>query len=232
MCICEMQDTGYSYLGELNTFQTSNLKPQTSNLKPQTSNLKPQTSNLKPQTSNLKPQTSNLKPQTSNLKPQTSNLKLILSVAEGQTSNPQPLHHLLHQLIRSRTILNILLMHVHIIHHLAFWQMRKAGTIGGPDLVNRTFIILKIQELAGFCFIKHIAGTISAKPLFGELPGRLSEVFGDTYNIGPGKGRAHRFTAIGTGKTIYFFPNFRFQRPGKCIQSLWRVLFDLCKKCS
>ena len=79
-----------------------------------------------------------------------------MALAESQlfnSSEPAQLLHLFHHLEGSRAILDVLLVHMYIINHLPFIQVRKSCTIRGTDLVDTAFIVLKVQKLAGLLFI-------------------------------------------------------------------------------
>ena len=111
---------------------------------------------------------------------------MVHSSWEVQSTNPKqlstlnlsllhPLLHLLYQLISGRAVFDVLFVHVHIVHHLALGQMRKAGTIGRTDLVDAAFIICQVEELAGLYFIHDIPDAVFAQPFFEKASGVISK---------------------------------------------------------
>lgn len=141
-----------------------------------------------------------------------------------------PLLHLLYQLISGRAVFDVLFVHVHIVHHLALGQMRKAGTIGRTDLVDAAFIICQVEELAGLYFIHDIPRAVFAQPFFGKGFRGHFKMPGDAFDVGLRKRRTHRLAAIGAGQTINLLPYFRLQFASKRIQSLGRILFNFGQK--
>ena len=59
------------------------------------------------------------------------------------------LHHLFNHAVSSGTIFEVLLVYVHVAYHFHFWQMGKAGAIGGSHFINGAHVCFEIQELAG-----------------------------------------------------------------------------------
>src|SRR5687767_557179 len=97
-------------------------------------------------------------------------------------------HHLLHQLIGSRAIFNVLFMHMCIVTEF-FCEMRESCTIGGPYRINTAFIIFQIEELARLFYIHPIAIFFSflMQPLFFKLVDSLAKMGRYSFKVGGGK---------------------------------------------
>ena len=67
-------------------------------------------------------------------------------------------HQLLHHFKCGRAILYILFVYMNVVHHFLFSQMREFGTICRANFIDRAFIIVAVEELAGTTFIHPIAG--------------------------------------------------------------------------
>ncbi len=66
-----------------------------------------------------------------------------------------------------------------------FVQMRIAGAVGGPYLVNGTHVRLQIQELAGLCLVQPVpvAAPLLVQPFFLKGLLRHIEVSGNSFDI-------------------------------------------------
>src|SRR5688500_12474995 len=95
----------------------------------------------------------------------------------GRPYSGEAFHHLLHQFVGSRTIFNVLFMHMCIVTEF-FCEMWKSCTIGGPYRINTAFIIFQIEELAGLFFIHPVAIFFSLlmEPLFFKLIDSLAKM--------------------------------------------------------
>ena len=143
---------------------------------------------------------------------------------------PHSRHHLLHHLIRSRAIGHILVVHVYIIFHLLFRQVRKSGAVNGPYCIDAAHIGLKIQELAGLFHIHPVADLIQVQVFLFEFIHRHVEVGGDADEVFFGKSGAHRFAAVGTGEAIHILPNFFVDLFGHGVQLARGILSQFGKE--
>lgn len=110
--------------------------------------------------------------------------------------------------------------------------MREAGTIGGAHFIDAAFIVLKVQELAGLCFVQPVAVTPSftTQPFIAKSIRAHVKVSGDPPDVFFGKGRGHGLAAVRTGKTIRLLPHFRFQDGDRFINAPGCIIFQLAEK--
>jgi len=111
-------------------------------------------------------------------------------------------------------------------------QVRKTGTVIRPDLINGTFVILQVEELAGCPLIHPVAfaAPLLLQVFLLELGDSHLEMSGNPFEVFGIVSRRHGLTAVGTGQTICFFPYFFFQNSNLFIQTAGGLFFQLGKK--
>ena len=122
-------------------------------------------------------------------------------------------------------------MYMHIILELLA-QVRKTSTVIRADLINGTFVILQVEELAG-CPLIHpvaLAAPLLLEVLFLELRDSHVEMGRYTFKVPGIVGWRHGLTAIRTGQTICFCPNFFFQYGDLFVQASGGQLLQFGKK--
>src|SRR4030095_11457898 len=91
-----------------------------------------------------------------------------------------PFHHFLYHLERSRAVLYILFVDVHIVYHLSLGMMRKSCAICRTNFIYAAFVCSEIKELARLRFVQPVAISINVKPLFFEFTWRHIQVRRDS----------------------------------------------------
>lgn len=129
-------------------------------------------------------------------------------------------------------MLHILFVHMHIIGHWFFGEMRKLRTIGRTNRVDRTQIGLAVEELTRRTFIHPLTLPVLKQPFFLELPDGHVQMFGYPLQVFKRVGRRHVAAAIRTAKAINFLPYFLINDIGKKIEVLRWIVFNLGKKAS
>lgn len=141
-----------------------------------------------------------------------------------------PFHQPLNQPESSRAVFNILLKHVHIIHHPPLGMMRKPGAISRPDRVNAALIVFQVEKLARLLPVHPIACAVFIQPFLAECFFRHTKMCCNPLYVFPRIGWRHRLAAIGAGQAICFLPYMHIFLHNQCIQSPRRFLFKPGKK--
>ena len=110
--------------------------------------------------------------------------------------------------------------------------MREAGTVGWTYFVDTAFVILQIEELAGFCLIEPvaIASSFLAEPFFLKSLHAHIKMLRDPHEVLLGKGRCHGLAAVGATETIGFQPDFLFVFTDHFIKTAGCIVFKFGKK--
>ena len=125
--------------------------------------------------------------------------------------------HLLHHLIRRRTILYILFEHMSVIGERFFIVMREPGAIFWTDRIDAAFIINKIKELAWLIAVHPVAIAVLVQPLLFESIDRHSKMRTDPFEIPGSISWRHGLAAIGAAQAISFLPGLCiFFQDGSC----------------
>ena len=77
----------------------------------------------------------------------------------------QPLHQTLYHPVCRRAILDVLLVHVHIIRIHLLMMMRETRAVARPDLIDIAKVRFQVQELTRLLYIHPIPRLILIQPL-------------------------------------------------------------------
>lgn len=143
------------------------------------------------------------------------------------SSLQQLLPHLLHQLIRSRAILHILLIHMNPILEFFLGMVGEAGAVGWTNFVYRAVVILQIQELARLGLIHPITASVFSQPFLAESFWFHFKMRRDSLYICRGIGRRHGFATVRTTEAICFSPYFLICCGGYLIKTSWWLFLQL-----
>ena len=101
-------------------------------------------------------------------------------------------------------------MHMHIVGHFLFGEMRESCAIIRADSVYAAHIGRQVEELAWLLPVHPVLiFFIEEQPFLFKLLRRHIEMRRYTPDIFSIKSRAHGFAAIGAAKAICFLPYFR-----------------------
>jgi len=109
-------------------------------------------------------------------------------------------------LIGSRTIFNILFVHVHIIHHSFFCVVGETGAVARSHLVYATLVRFRIQKLAGLLFIEPVSAFVPVQPFLAKSLFSHAQILGNSLNISAGIGRRHGLATVRAVEAVDTFP--------------------------
>jgi hypothetical protein len=111
-----------------------------------------------------------------------------------------------HYPVGGGTIIDILFVDMHIVHHPFLGVMGKPGAIPGTDGIDAAHIGLQIEELAGLFYIHPIAALVLIQPFFPKCFFTHAQMTRYPLYVRRGIGGRHGLTTIGTMQTIGLFP--------------------------
>src|SRR5688572_1765007 len=109
-------------------------------------------------------------------------------------------------------------MHVNVIRHFLFSEMRKFCAICWTHFVDTALVVVAIKKLAGAAFVHPVAGRpLFVQPFFFEGFYRHSKMSRYTLHVLKSKCWRHCPATIRTCKAIGLGPNFFVYGIKKCI---------------
>lgn len=127
-------------------------------------------------------------------------------------------------------MLHILFVHMHVVRHFLFGEMRELRAVLRTNFIDRTFIGLKVKELAGCVHIHPFAFFVFVQPFFFELFYRHPEMLRDALQVFERVGWRHVAAAVGTGQAIRFLPHLPVNGLCKNVKVFRWIVFNFCKE--
>lgn len=132
---------------------------------------------------------------------------------------------LLHHFKSGGAMLYILAVHMQVIGHRFFGEVRKFSTISRTNGIDAAKIGFQVKELAGSRFVYPFPFPVFQKPFLPEPAQGQTQVPGNSFLVLVGIGRGHVAATVGTGKAVRFFPYFPLNGIRHLIKAFWRMKF-------
>lgn len=97
-------------------------------------------------------------------------------------------------------------MHMHVVLHFLFGEVRKSCAIYRSDFIDAAHICFEIQKLTRLLYIHPIPPFVFVQVFFFEGIRCGAQMGGDSFDIRWCKGWRHGFAAVGAGEAVHFLP--------------------------
>ncbi len=105
-------------------------------------------------------------------------------------------------------MLHVLFVHMHVVGHRFFGQMRELCTIGRANRIDAALVRLKIEKLTRSAFVHPFSLPVFEQPFCLEFFYGHVQMFGDALQVFECIGRRHVAAAVGARQAIDLLPHF------------------------